>query len=271
MRKITKISILVAVVLVSGLIAAMIPRNGQDPAFHQFADSRHWLGIQNFGNVMSNLPFLAIGAWGFIELQSRGLPKSVWVSFAVLFSGILLTGFGSAYYHWAPNNDRLIFDRMPMTVVFMSALVVSIGQWVDQRASSWLLGPLVGLGIASVLWWYHTELLGVGDLRLYWWVQFFPMVGIPLILILFGRWDNLQGVTALVWVVLWYAVAKGLEALDVQIFHWTGFVSGHTLKHLAAAVSAGYLIVMFKRRYVLESGTTGQRNFSNPDASMLEA
>ena len=29
----------------------------QDPAYHQFADARPWLGIPNFQNVASNLPW----------------------------------------------------------------------------------------------------------------------------------------------------------------------------------------------------------------------
>ncbi|HTJ13272.1 MAG TPA: hypothetical protein VL547_14650 [Dinghuibacter sp.] len=260
MSKKGKISILLSVVLVSALITAISPKNGQDPAFHHFVDTRGWLGIKNFGNVLSNLPFLAVGIWGFIVLGKRRPVDGIWAIYAVMFFGIFLTGIGSAYYHWAPSNDRLIWDRMPQTIVFMSALVATVGEWINPKAAAGVLAPLVILGIGSVLWWNHTEALGAGDLRLYWWVQFFPMVGIPLILLLFGRWDNMQGLGNLIWVVVWYGVAKGLEALDAKIYDWIIVISGHTLKHFAAAISAAYLVLLFKTRHAIEKQSPGLAN-----------
>ncbi|TDX01473.1 ceramidase domain-containing protein [Dinghuibacter silviterrae] len=244
-----KLKILWAVVLVTAAAAAMLPRAGQDPAFHRFVDSRGLLGVPNFGNVMSNIFFVGIGCWGFLELYKRQAPGGIKLIFAILFTGITLTGLGSAYYHWAPDNERLIWDRMPMTIVFMSVLALTVAEWVDRKTGVWLVVPLVALGVGSVLYWHVTEFSGKGDLRFYWWVQFFPMICIPLILILFGHSGGYQGLRSLVWVVIWYGVAKILEFLDGPIFTWTTVVSGHTLKHLAAAVSTGYLVGMFRERY----------------------
>lgn len=249
MSKTTKISILLVIVLVTMVAAYLFSRAGQDPTFHHFADSRTWLGVPNFGNVMSNVFFVAIGCLGYVALWKRWAPKGIRLIFAVLFTGVVLTGLGSAYYHWAPDNERLIWDRMPMTIVFMSVLALTVSEWVDRKAGVWLLIPLVGVGIGSVLYWHYTEVLGKGDLRLYWWVQFFPMIAIPLVLILFRQPGRYRELFNLTWVVVWYGIAKALEALDWHIFSWGELVSGHTLKHLAAAVSTGYLVRMYRERW----------------------
>ena len=227
----------------------LLPPVAQDPAFHRFADTRGWLAIPNFSNVVSNVFFLAVALWGWFEMTKRCLDTDTKVIYGLLFAGIFLTGLGSAYYHWRPDNDRLIWDRIPMTIVFMSLLAATIAEWVDRKAGMWLLWPLVAVGIFSVLWWHHTEGVGRGDLRLYGWVQFFPMVCIPLILAMFGKTGGYKGVGSLMWVVIWYVVAKVLEHFDREIFTTLGFVSGHTLKHIAAAVSTGYLVRMFEAKY----------------------
>ena len=126
-------------------------------------------------------------------------------------------------------------------------------EWVDRKAGIWLLFPLVTLGVSSVLWWHYTEGIGRGDLRLYGWVQFFPMLCIPTILALFGRTAGYKGVRSLVWVVVWYVIAKGLEHFDGQVYDTLGFVNGHTLKHVAAAISTAFLVKMFQKKYYLRS------------------
>jgi hypothetical protein len=249
MSKLSKIWILLAVVVITATVVYFLKPVAQDPAYHRFADRRSWIGIPNAWNVVSNVFFVLVGIWGYLELFRHQLDLGVRVIYGVLFAGIFLTGFGSAYYHWQPNSDRLIWDRIPMTVVFMSLLTATVSEWVDRRAGAWLLWPLVGLGIGSVLWWHHTEDLGQGDLRLYGWVQFFPMVCIPLILILFGKRGRYLGATVLAWAVAWYAMSKGFEFYDVNIFAWTRFISGHSLKHLTAAVATGYLVTMFRVKY----------------------
>jgi hypothetical protein len=174
MNKRVKVWILVGVAVVTVGVVFCLKRVAQDPAFHRFADTRAWMGIPNGWNVMGNVCFLLVGVWGWMELGRR----KVWIGgriiYGVLFGGIFLTGLGSAYYHWRPDNDRLIWDRIPMTMVFMSLLAAVVGEWVDRKAGLVLLGPLVAVGVGSVLWWHWTEGQGRGDLRLYGWVQFFP-------------------------------------------------------------------------------------------------
>jgi hypothetical protein len=102
--------------------------------------------------VVSNLPFAAVGILGLWKL--RGAFDRV------LFTGVLLTFFGSAYYHLAPGDARLVWDRLPMTLVFMALLACVVSGESDSRSSRRLLAFLVTCGVASVLFWSIT-----GDLR----------------------------------------------------------------------------------------------------------
>lgn len=103
----------------------LAPRTPQPQSYHHFADRHAWLGIPNFGDVASNLPFAIIGAWGLLFLASgrsvgRFLQDCERIPYFFVFAGLLLTAFGSAYYHLAPDNNRLVWDRLPMTIVFMA-------------------------------------------------------------------------------------------------------------------------------------------------------
>ena len=255
------------VALVAGTaLAALIgiwfaPRIPQDPRYHDFADRREWLGIPNFGDVVSNFPFCIAGAAALWWLTQRyrvgpGRPfltvqeKRGWV---FVFVGIFLTGIGSAYYHWEPTTDTLFWDRLPMTLGFMGLLGVQIMERVSVRSGSMLLVPLVVLGVMSVLSWHQSEFHGIGDLRLYALVQFYPLLAIPLMLALFPpRYD--RGYDILL-AFGWYLLAKVTEWLDVRIFAWLGHtVSGHTIKHLAAAAGSAWLFrMLLKRRAVVEA------------------
>jgi len=159
-----------------------------------------------------------------------------------------ITGFGSAYYHWHPDNDRLVWDRVPMTIVFMSLLAATVAELVDRRLGMGLLFPIVAVGVASVLYWHWSELHGRGDLRWYGFVQFYPMVLIPLLIWLYWSPAHKPAIRSLAWVVAWYVVAKILEVPDRQIYDLIG-ISGHTLKHFAAAMSTAYFVQLFGRRY----------------------
>lgn len=174
---------------------------------------------------------------------------AICVTYGVLFSGVVLTSLGSAFYHIMPDNSRLVFDRLPMVILFMAFLSVVIAEWISERAVFWLLPLSLLAGIGSVLWWQYTEIVGHGDLRPYLLVQFYPMILIPVILVLFTTPDNRRGVSALIWIIVWYTLAKLMERFDEAIFYVTGWVSGHTLKHLAAGVATVYMVVFFKARH----------------------
>jgi hypothetical protein len=136
-----------------------------DPAeskLPRFRRSPTLLGIPHFWNVVSNIPFIVIGAVGLWPLR-RG------TAIVILFLGILLTGFGSAYYHLDPDDSTLLWDRLPMAVSFMAILAIGIEERVDAKAGAILLWPLIATGVFSLYLWRWT-----GDLRLYGWVQSFP-------------------------------------------------------------------------------------------------
>jgi len=225
----------------------------QDPAYHQFADARPWLGIPNFQNVASNLPFLFVGLAGLIRLRRRlaepdgALAVSEKAAWFLLFLGVTLTAFGSSWYHLAPSNSSLVWDRLPMTLGFMGFFAGILGERISEKAYRLLLWPLVGLGVASVLYWYASETRGHGDLRLYALVQFFPLLMIPLVMALYRpRYSHGRYIF---FAIGWYALAKALEHFDRQIYAATGSLAGgHALKHLAAAVGCWVLVRMFTVR-----------------------
>lgn len=217
--------------------------------YHLFSDQRTIFGITNFWNVLSNLPFLVTGVIGLILLNKTLVSKVIKWIYCFLFLGIALVSFGSGYYHLNPNNDSLVSDRIPMTIVFMSLTAASISEFISSKAGIYLLFPLLLLGVGSVLYWHFMELQGRGDLRLYGFVQFYPMLFIPLVMILFRTNQKNNGVKELIWVVVWYIIAKIFEYFDYQIYYAGHIVSGHSLKHLAAAVSTWYLVLLFKNKY----------------------
>ncbi len=248
---------LVGAAAVAIVIAACVPRVSQDPAYHRFADARSLLGVPNGANVMSNAPFLLAGGIGLYRVLARGRAVVVdgrerW-PWAVFFAGLTLTALGSAWYHLAPDNARLVWDRLPMTLAFMGLFAAMIAERIAPRAGALLLGPLLVVGAGSVLWWHLGEAAGRGDLRAYGLVQFFPMLAIPLLAWLYPPRYTHGGYWGLA--VLCYVVAKGFELADAHVLALGGLVGGHALKHVAAALAGG----MFGRMLALRQVSVGGR------------
>jgi hypothetical protein len=240
-----------------------LPPIPQDLNYHAFADDRTMLGVPNFLNVVSNLPFIVVGVLGLglllrhdtVRPDGPVLERVERRPLLVLFAGVLLTGFGSSYYHLAPDNDRLVWDRLPMTVAFMGFFASMIGERIGVRAGTSLLWPLVWLGFISVFNWRMGERRDAGDLRLYGFVQFYPLVTIPLMMYLFPARYTRSGD---VFVALgWYVLAKVLEVshVDHGIYSAGHLVSGHTLKHLSAALGAYWLYRMVRDRRPIRTAT----------------
>ena len=223
-----------AVTVIASAVVFSLAPIPQDPAYHTFADRLALVGIPNFWNVASNLPFLAVGAYGLYTLP-RLQPQLARSSYLVFCLGGMLVGFGSAYYHYAPSNDALTWDRLPMTIAFMGLFSIVIEDRVSTVLGRRLLWPLVLAGVGSVLYWDWTELQGRGDLRAYGLVQFLPMLLIPLLLIT-GKGGGLRA--RFFWATLGtYALAKLAEHFDKAIYAANGMVSGHSLKHLLGALA----------------------------------
>jgi hypothetical protein len=220
----------------------------QDPAYHAFADARRLLGVPNFWNVASNASFVIAGVLGLTALRrpgATGVLSGLRPAYLTFFGAAILVGLGSGYYHLTPDNRTLVLDRLPMTLGFMAFVVIVWGEHVDAGVARRLLLPLCALGVGSVLYWVASESSGYGDLRPYIAVQFLPMLLIPVILL---RLPSIFPTTRPLWFVLaWYALAKTFEILDVAVYDAGHLVSGHTLKHVAAACGIASMVPAMRR------------------------
>jgi hypothetical protein len=226
--------VLAGLMAVSLGILGLVPKIPQDQAYHLFADQRALVGIPNFWNVVSNIPFIVVGAVGLVRFRDD-------TARIVLFLGFFLTGIGSAYYHWDPNDGTLFWDRLPMTISFAAILSLVVQERVGARIGSFLLWPMLVIGVASLLAWLWTD-----DLRLYFWAQFFPGVALMALFALYpARYTH-----AYYWLIAagLYALAKLFEFTDYPIYSLGHLLSGHTLKHLSAAAACFVILRYFELR-----------------------
>lgn len=233
--------------LVVLVLAELLPPIEQPSAYHAFADLRTLGDVRNAANVLSNLGFVIAAmalAPGLSRRACAGLSRAARGALGVAAAGLLLTAAGSAYYHTAPSDTALLWDRLPMTAVFAGIAGAALAQRVSARAGSFGTPALLLLGPASLWQWHAT-----GNLTPYVVLQVGAMVAIPLIVLLRARRDD---PLAWWWLIGWYAMAKIAELLDTPIFGLTGgVVSGHTLKHVLAAVAvAGLAYPLWRPRAV---------------------
>ncbi|MGB9464134.1 MAG: hypothetical protein WBR10_03405 [Candidatus Acidiferrum sp.] len=247
--------VLTAFTIAAAAAAALAPRIPQPQSYHDFADQRSWLGIWNFGDVASNLVFAMSGAWGLIFLrrksgQQRFLdPRERW-AYIMVFLGLLLTAFGSTYYHLAPDNARLVWDRLPMTLAFMGLVSAMISERVSVPTGFYLLPVLLLIGMGSVILWWYSEARGAGDLRPYAAVQAYAVLILPVLLLLPPRYTRSFDFAV---VFGFYVVAKVFETADRQIFSLDQHtISGHTLKHLAAGAAGFWILRMLQKRQPIQ-------------------
>ncbi|MCB8960308.1 MAG: VTT domain-containing protein [Ardenticatenales bacterium] len=261
-----RLHLLLALTVPVLILTFIEPPLAQDPSYHHFADQRTFLGIPNFWNVISNIPFLLFGVMGLALLayffRRGGLPAFSTLAeqrpYLIFFVGVAITSVGSAYYHLAPDNTHLVWDRLPMTLGFMSIFAAVIAERIDRNAGLRLLWPMIFVGVASVIYWYWSELHLRGDLRFYVDVQFYPLLAIPLLIYLFpSRYTRGEQIFT---IILIYALAKALELLDKEVFHLLGnVISGHSLKHVVAALATLATMRMLWQRQPLaaENDTPG--------------
>jgi hypothetical protein len=236
-----KASLVASLVISSFVCLFFIEPIPQDLAYHAFADSRTMLGINNFFDVASNLPFLFAGILGLFCIYQNWGVSSSW-SWLILSMSVLLVAFGSSYYHLNPQNETLTWDRLPMAVGFMAFFVIVLTDYVNNKLEKWLLIPMCLVGIASVTYWHMTD-----DLRIYAWVQFVSMA-LLLIIISIYKPSHLQ-TKYLIYAFVFYTLSKLAEHFDKQIYELMGqIVSGHSIKHLLAAVATFFFYILLKRR-----------------------
>ena len=234
----TRILILSVISVCTVVLIVLLDPIPQNLDYHRFIDTRPFAGIPNFLNVYSNLPYLLIGVVG---LQLFFKPNRPNLSWGIFFFGVFLVGFGSSYYHLNPNNFTLVWDRLPMTIGFMGLFVALLSEWFSKKLSL-LLIPMCLLGIYSVYYWHQTD-----DLRLYAWIQFFPLLFIVLAGFLFR--PNIPHIKFIYLGLICYVISKLLEHFD-SLTHILSsqIISGHTLKHFAAAYATYCIYLMLLKR-----------------------
>lgn len=246
--------------LVTVLLAAAALFHGpiaQPPGYHDFADQEVVFGIPHCDDVISNLGFALAALWGWTRLAPANRHahiRSGWAGYRLFLIGLFLTAFGSSWYHLAPDNASLVWDRLPIAMA-CGGLLTGVWGDVHRAESGKLAGWLALTAIASVAWWYFTEMSGQGDLRPYLLLQ-----GLPILLIPLWQWiykapaaDRLAFGAALAL----YVIAKFAEFNDHEIAAALGAVTGHTLKHLLATGAAALIIARLVHR-VQEPHTTWQ-------------
>ncbi len=253
-----RVGVLVAAAVAAIAVALLVGRIDAPVTYYRFADTRRILGVPNFMDVVSNVGFLIVGALGLAYLwggDERADPerREVRWPFTVFFGCVVLSTFGSDTFHLEPlladgslNSAGMLWDRLPITVAFMALLAAFVADRVHAGAGLVLLPLLVAAGVAATLYWYATYNAGAGDLRPYALVQAYPAVAIVLMCWLFpGRHTHGRYV---LYLLLWYGVAKAFEAYDGKVYDLLGStVSGHTVKHLLAAVAAYVVLAMLRR------------------------
>lgn len=231
-------AVLALICLVAIVATLFVPRIPQDPAYHAFVDTRTIAGVPSFWNVLSNIGYLIVGIYG-LTLVKRLPAREMLAGYITFCVGVTLVAFGSAWYHYMPSTQSLVWDRLPMAISFMALLALILGERVSWKLTGRLLWPLVIAGAASVFYWAWTEQQGAGDLRPYGLVQFLPVVLIPLLLLMFPGSKR-----SAMW--LWltfagYVLAKIAEQFDGQIYAATG-LSGHSIKHFVSSVAVLFAV-----------------------------
>lgn len=249
----------IAVITALCLLAAFVlPAVPQAPSYHDFADHRPLLGIANFLDVVSNIGFLLVALLGFrvvFRTPTAFALAGERIPYLVFFAGMLLTAIGSAYYHLAPDNERLFWDRLPMTIAFMSLLAAQVADRLSVHAGLVLLAPMLLLGAASVLYWRATEQAGVGNVLPYGILQAYTVLMLFLVTWLYpSRYTRGRD---LYWVFTAYVVAKLFELFDRQVLALGHVIGGHAIKHLAAALGGLVICRMLLLRRPEPARATG--------------
>ena len=251
--------LLVAIVLGSLLALPLVPRFGQDPTYHDFADQRELLGVPHFWNVVSNLLLVVVGATGLARLRRTGVAPDAAITdprerpaWAALFIGCLLTGLGSSWYHLDPHTGSLMWDRLLLGVTSVSVGLIVLQERLSLVWVHRLFWPAVGFALASVPWWSITESYGRGDLRPYGWC-----LAVPCVVVVIGAFlpPRYTGGGALWAAIGRYAAARGAEVLDDQIMALPLLWSGHTWKHLLAGAAVWVFVRWLSHRRPLPGPT----------------
>lgn len=198
------------------------------PEFHAYADQRTWLRVPHAGDVLSNLAFVAVAVW-FARDRRRAVARGAWW----VCAGVAAIGVGSAVYHLAPSDERLVFDWAPI-VVTLALLSATVIYERDARAGRIALVVAPCVALASVAWWYAGGGTRGGDMAPYVATQ---VAGIVLPTVVALVTPGAVGARWLLAGVAGFAVARVCGAYDRELLDAIA-ISGHSCKHVAAAAAA---------------------------------
>jgi hypothetical protein len=225
------------------LALALLPPFPQPQEYHRFADARAFFGMPNFLDVVSNLAFLAVAVAGLFVTLRKVSERGERLPYALFFLALGATAFGSVWYHLAPDNARLFWDRLPISICFAALLSAVIAERISIRGG---LPLLVAAGAGMTWYWLWSETRGAGNVLSYFAFQLYALLVILLLMHLFP--PRYSRGADLYRMILLYGAALAAELLDRYIFAFGEVVSGHTLKHLLAALAAYQLVRMLRLR-----------------------
>ncbi|MCH8299364.1 MAG: ceramidase domain-containing protein [Candidatus Marinimicrobia bacterium] len=236
-----KLIILISLFAVSLVAMMLFGKIEQPQSYHNFADNRTFFGVPNFFDTVSNLLFFFVGMTGawFVYKNVRREARYSWLT---LFAGVTLVSFGSGYYHWNPNDTTLVWDRLPLNMGFMGLFSAVLTEFIQPKLEKYILVPAVLLGALSVIYWHFVD-----DLRFYFWLQVVTLLAITAVLFMYeGRFTLRR---YLLYVLGLYTFSKFAEFSDRTIYSATNnLLSGHTLKHILAALAVFSVYLMLRRR-----------------------
>ena len=121
-----------------------------------------------------------------------------------------------------------------------------INDFWDKELEGRIHIPIIIASMISVLCWPVFD-----DLRVYFIVKHHPFILFPILLVFGNRvYDKISGYY---WGLSMFILATVFEFADVVIFELTGFISGHTLKHVAAGIGLWFLMTMIRDRTEINS------------------
>jgi hypothetical protein len=225
----------------------------QPESYHHFADMRSLGMLPNASDVLSNLVILAAGvancAWVMRNASRR--PRQL-PAMLIAAIGLILTAFGSAWYHAAPSDATLVWDRLPMTIVFAGILAMLWTSVTGERVDWLPLLVLVAVSAGTVGFW-----LAFGSLWPYAILQFGGLAAIVGMTVA----RKVDGLAGWVLLIVFYALAKVFESLDWQIWDLTHHVfAGHALKHIASGFAGAALILVANASNPLAAGVVSGRH-----------
>ncbi|WP_082008698.1 hypothetical protein [Photobacterium gaetbulicola] len=235
-------ALLIAIALILGVLAIYFSPIRQSRNFYDYADQRLFLGIPHFWNVVSNVGFLVVGLIGLRKNHQCSLAREPALSFAYPLFFLSLVGafLGSSLYHLSPGPFTLMLDRIPITIGFISLYCIVIAEYLSPKLGKAMLLPTLAYGVLSVIYWYMTDVVnGRGDMAPYVLVQLLPIIHIPIILWLYP--NRHHPTKYYLYALGLYVLCKMAESKDDELYQLTSQISGHSLKHILAAL-AGYCI-----------------------------